>query len=127
MLEPRTLVKFLLCLANCAGTPHNSGVCDVVVRFLHISIDFLNSITSDFPCWKFRTLSSCCIGTPRLSLHWNTTYRFYLLVFTFVYEFLFSVSMSEYNNFCFPLIHHINFKNIYITINKINTRYVREC
>lgn len=27
--EPRTLVKSALCLANCAGTPHSGGVCDV--------------------------------------------------------------------------------------------------
>lgn len=91
------LVKCFLYLANCAVT------------------DFVNNITSSCLCWKFRKLSSCCTGTPRLGLHLNTMYRF-----TSIYEFNSAFPWTNITNSALLWIHHINFKNIYITINNIN-------
>lgn len=47
---------------------YSSGVCDVgkTVGFLHFGVDVVKGITSDSPCWNYRMLSSCCLGTERL-------------------------------------------------------------
>lgn len=59
--EPRTKVMWVMV---------------VCVEFQHVGIAFINIITSDCPCWNFRTLFYCCLGTPRLCLY-NTMYRFF--------------------------------------------------
>lgn len=59
--------------------PRTKVMCVMVVslEFQHVGIAFVNKITSDCPCWNFRTLSNCCLGTPRLGLYLNTMYLFF--------------------------------------------------
>lgn len=83
--------------------PHGSGDCNVGFPvFLHFGFDSVNITTLDCPCWNFRTLSICYLGTPRLDIHCHTMYRFQNTTWNFF--FLFGVFiqrlLSEYHKLC---------------------------
>lgn len=100
-LEPRTVVECVM---------------SVCVGFLHFSIDSVNSttITSDCPSWNFRVLSSYqhCVGI--------TCTVFTNVFFHSFWSFHPAFTWANVENCAFLWIHHLNFKNIYITMNNIN-------
>lgn len=94
MLEPRTLVKCVLCLANCAGTLH-CNVCDVGLTVLDFCT--LVSILWTELHWTVHAGTSACYEVDKVKVYRNSEmlpfliYKIFISFRLFCFLFLFGV------------------------------------
>lgn len=117
-------MKSIFCLANCAGTPHSSGVCGVGLAVLNFCI--LKSILWTVLVFHGTENSASFVAEFLISVYiiiishvsfWNTFFSFYHSFLSFYSAFTrANMTIRAFLSF----IINMNFKNIDITISIIN-------